>query len=129
MDSALTRQLFYTTTRLGIYNKVFVYLKDQNQGKPLSFGQKTICSLTAGFIGSIVGNPADLALIRMQNDTALPAAERRNYKNVVDAFSRIVKEEGVAALWRGCIPTVIRAMSLNVGESFDSSSSLHLMFP
>jgi solute carrier family 25 oxoglutarate transporter 11 len=115
IDSALTRQLFYTTTRLGIYNKLFVYIKQQNQGKDLSFGQKSLCSLTAGFIGSIVGNPADLALIRMQNDTALKPEERRNYKNVVDAFSRIIKEEGVLALWRGCIPTVIRAMSLNLG--------------
>ena len=84
----------------------------------LSFGQKSLCSLTAGFIGSIVGNPADLALIRMQNDTALKPEERRNYKNVVDAFSRIVKEEGVLALWRGCTPTVIRAMSLNLGKFF-----------
>lgn len=115
IDSALTRQLFYTTTRLGIYNKVFVYLKKQNNGKDLSFFQKSICSLTAGFIGSIVGNPADLALIRIQNDTALPAEERRNYKNVFDAFNRIVKEEGVMALWRGCIPTIIRACALNLG--------------
>ena len=62
-----------------------------------------------------MGNPADLALVRMQNDTALPAEERRNYKNVVDAFRRIVKEEGVLALWRGCVPTIIRAMALNLG--------------
>jgi len=34
---------------------------------------------------------------------------------VFDAFSRIVSEEGVTALWRGCIPTVVRAVSLNMG--------------
>ena len=63
----------------------------------------------------MVGNPADLALIRMQSDKALPEAERRNYKNVVDAFSRIVREEGFLSLWRGCSPTVVRAMALNLG--------------
>jgi hypothetical protein len=47
--------------------------------------------LIAGFVGSLVGNPADLALIRMQADARLPVAERRNYKNVVDAFKRITK--------------------------------------
>ena len=79
------------------------------------FAEKAICSLSAGFIGAYIGNPADLALVRMQNDTVLPPEQRRNYKNVVDAFSRIVKEEGVTALWKGSIPTVCRAMSLNFG--------------
>jgi solute carrier family 25 oxoglutarate transporter 11 len=76
--------------------------------------EKSFCAATAGFIGSVVGNPADLSLIRMQNDTTLPPAERRNYKNVFNAFSRITKEEGPLALWRGCTPTVIRAIVLNL---------------
>ena len=79
----------------------------------LSFIQKAYCALIAGFIGSLVGNPADLALVRIQADARLPLTERRNYKNVVDAFKRITKEEGFFALWRGAIPTVIRAMALN----------------
>ena len=85
------------------------YLED------LSFGQKSVCSLSAGFIASIIANPADLVLIRMQNDTTLKFDERRNYKNVFDAFSRIIKEEGVPALWRGCGPTIVRAMATNFG--------------
>ena len=36
--------------------------------------------MTAGGLGSFVGNPCDLALVRMQADTTLPEAERRNYK-------------------------------------------------
>lgn len=115
LDSALTRQIFYTTTRLGVYNKVFNYTKEQNKGKPLSLFQKSYCSLFAGFVGATIGNPPDLALIRMQNDTTLKPEERRNYKNVFDAFKRISNEEGVLALWRGAIPTIIRAMSLNFG--------------
>lgn len=70
--------------------------------------------MSAGFVGSLVGNPADLALIRMQADTTLPLEQRRNYKNVFNAFSRIANEEGVLALWRGCTPTVIRAVVLNL---------------
>jgi solute carrier family 25 oxoglutarate transporter 11 len=61
-----------------------------------------------------VGNPADLALVRMQADSRLPKEEKRNYTSVFNAFSRITKEEGFAALWRGATPTVIRAVVLNL---------------
>ena len=40
--------------------------------------------------------------------------ERRNYKSVFDAWSRIVETEGVLALWTGCGPTIGRAMVVNV---------------
>lgn len=70
--------------------------------------------MTAGGIGSFIGTPCDLALVRMQADSTLPLNERRNYKNVFDAFSRIVSEEGVFSLWYGATPTIARAMSLNV---------------
>lgn len=112
LDSALARQIFYTTTRLGIYKTLFD--KAKKPDGTVSGLNKALCAVTAGFIGSVVGNPADLALIRMQADTALPVAERRNYKNVFDAFSRIVREEGAISLWRGCSPTVVRAMVLNL---------------
>jgi solute carrier family 25 oxoglutarate transporter 11 len=39
--------------------------------------------------------------------------ERRNYKHVFDAFGRIIKSEGVLALWKGAVPTMARAMALN----------------
>lgn len=44
----------------------------------------------------------------------MPEAERRNYKHVFDALSRITKEEGVTNLWRGALPTMTRAIALNV---------------
>ena len=69
-------------------------------------------------------------MVRFQNDTVLPAAERRNYKNVFDAFFRIVKEEGVLSLWRGSLPTVTRAVSLNIAmmvtyDTFKDKLSKH----
>lgn len=45
----------------------------------------------------------------------MPVEQRRNYKNVGDAFRTIVKNEGILSCWRGCLPTVVRAMSLNLG--------------
>ncbi|CAH9074200.1 unnamed protein product [Cuscuta europaea] len=65
----------------------------------------------------------DLALIPMQADATLPAAHRRNYKNVFHAFYRIVAYEGVLALWKGVGSTVVRAMTLNMRmlTSYDQS--------
>lgn len=74
-----------------------------------------MCSLAAGGLGSLVGTPADLILIRMQADSTLPADQRRNYTSVFNAARRIPAEEGILSLWKGGMPTVIRAMSLNLG--------------
>ena len=64
----------------------------------------------------MVGNPADLALIRMQSDGLKPLAQRANYRGVGDALMRIAKTEGVSRLWAGVSPTVARAMALNFGQ-------------
>lgn len=96
---------------------------EANDGKPLPLYQKALCGLTAGAIGASVGSPADLALIRMQADATLPAAQRRHYTNAFHALYRIVSDEGVLALWKGAGPTVVRAMALNMGmlASYDQS--------
>lgn len=111
LGSALIRQITYTTTRMGVYKSLFNNYQ-ANHGSPNMF-YKSVFGLTAGFIGSIVGNPADLILIRMQADSTLPADQRRNYTGFFNAFNRIIKEEGVLALWRGSSPTILRAMVLN----------------
>ena len=69
----------------------------------------------AGGLGSFVGTPADLILIRMQSDATLPADKRRNYTSFFNAAKRIPAEEGVTALWSGGVPTMVRAMALNLG--------------
>lgn len=45
----------------------------------------------------------------------MPVEQRRNYSNVFNAFTRIAREEGFFNLWKGCQPTVVRAMALNLG--------------
>lgn len=75
----------------------------------------------------MAGNPADLALIRMQSDGLKPLSERANYKGVFDALSRIARTEGVGALWSGAAPTVVRAMALNFGQlAFFSEAKVRL---
>lgn len=115
LGAGLLRQATYTTARLGIFNNMSVALKEYNQGKPLPLWQKALAGLSAGGMGALVGTPADLSLIRMQADATLPLDQRRNYKGVFDALTRIIKEDGVGGLFRGAGPTVTRAMALNMG--------------
>lgn len=67
----------------------------------------------AGMCGAFVGTPAEIALVRMTADGRLPDVEKRNYKNVFDALTRITKQEGILMLWRGAIPTMGRSMVVN----------------
>ena len=112
LDSALLRQAVYTSVRLGLFYSIQDYMKKKNGKNPTTF-QNAIASLLSGAIGAFVGNPADLALVRMQNDLNEAPDKRRNYKNVFDALIRTVKEEGILTLWRGSFPTIARAMAMN----------------
>ncbi|KAH8242193.1 hypothetical protein KR026_007897, partial [Drosophila bipectinata] len=112
LSAGLMRQATYTTARMGFYQmEVDYYI--EHYGKPPVWASMGM-GIMAGAVGAMVGNPAEVALIRMMSDNRLPPAERRNYKSVADAFVRIVKDEGVPVLWRGCFPTVGRAMVVNM---------------
>jgi solute carrier family 25 oxoglutarate transporter 11 len=122
LDAAVVRQLTYTTTRLGVFRVASDKLKSPEE-KTLPFYKKAAAGAIAGAIGAFAGTPADLSLIRMQSDSLLPEAQRRNYKGIGDAFRSIVKSDGVAGLWEGIGPTVARAVALNMGmlATFDQS--------
>jgi len=64
LDAALLRQVIYGTARLGIYFNLSETMKKSNNGANLSTLQKAGCAMTAGALGSFIGNPCDLALVR-----------------------------------------------------------------
>lgn len=112
----MARQLTYGTVRLGL----FQWLRDRASSRdasgrllPPPFLTKVALGLAAGTAGAITGNPAEVALVRMQADKMLPMEQRRNYRNVLQAVYRIGSEEGPLILWRGCGPTVLRAAATN----------------
>lgn len=52
----------------------------------------------------------------MQHDGSQKPEMRRNYKHAVDGLLRITREEGAAALFRGMVPNVQRAMLMNASQ-------------
>eukprot|EP00922_Rhytidocystis_sp_ex-Travisia-forbesii_P015947 GHVS01023751.1.p2 GENE.GHVS01023751.1~~GHVS01023751.1.p2 ORF type:complete len:306 (-),score=18.73 GHVS01023751.1:276-1193(-) len=122
LDAGLMRQITYTTARMGIFRVTSDAIKSPDE-KTLPLYKKAGAGLFAGATAALVGNPADLSLIRLQADATLPVEQRRNYSGVFNAMSRTVKEDGILGLWRGSTPTVLRAMSLNMGmlASYDQA--------
>lgn len=115
LDSALIRQAAYGTTRLGLYRTLNNWEKDKRGVSALPFWIKVVNASVSGTVGALVCNPADLTLVRMQADRHSPVNQRRHYRNFFHAITKIGKEEGLIAFWRGAFPNICRCVAMNVG--------------
>jgi len=63
-----------------------------------------------------------------QADGKLPEHLRKNYKGISDVIMRTIREEGVMSLWRGCGPTVNRAMIVTTSQlaTYDQAKELFI---
>ncbi|KAJ6370314.1 hypothetical protein OIU76_028564 [Salix suchowensis] len=128
ISATLLRQtLYYSTTRMGLYDVLKHKWTDPDTNS-MPLVSKIGAGLISGAVGAAVGNPADVAMVRMQADGRLPIENRRNYKSVVDALSQMSKQEGVASLWRGSSLTVNRAMIVTASQlaSYDQAKEMIL---
>ncbi|KAJ5287436.1 hypothetical protein N7478_003122 [Penicillium angulare] len=118
LSAGLLRQAVYTTARLGLFETFMKSIKSKadEANRKVTFAERAGAGLSAGGLAAMIGNPADLALVRMQSDGLKPREARANYNSVFDALGRITRAEGITALWAGALPTVIRAMALNMGQ-------------
>ena len=64
LDAALMRQVFYGTTRFGVFLNLQEYVQRKNNGK-MTFLEKGVCSLMAGASASMISTPTDLILVRL----------------------------------------------------------------
>uniref|UniRef100_H2ZMN3 Mitochondrial 2-oxoglutarate/malate carrier protein n=1 Tax=Ciona savignyi TaxID=51511 RepID=H2ZMN3_CIOSA len=126
LSAGLLRQATYTTTRLGVYTILLDKFSDPD-GTPPNFFQKAALGMTAGACGAFIGTPAEVSLIRMTADGRLPADQRRGYTSVFNALSRMVREEGLFTLWRGCIPTMGRAVVVNAAQLASYSQAKQML--
>lgn len=121
LSASLLRQITYSTTRFGIYEELksrFASKEDPLTGKPKPPSMATLVAMatTSGLIGGIAGNAADVVNVRMQNDAALPPAQRRNYAHALDGLVRMVREEGVGSMFRGVWPNSVRAAAMTASQ-------------
>lgn len=69
LSAGLLRQAVYTTARLGFFDTFMGMLKKraEEKGQQIGFKERAVAGLSAGGLAAMLGNPADLALIRMQS--------------------------------------------------------------
>jgi len=108
LSASWMRQFVFSGLRHGGYGVLERYWQD-HFGE-ISLPARLACAMTSGSVAAVVANPTDVVLIRMQSDGHWAEAQQRRYRHVFDGLRRIVTEEGVRTLWRGCSPTVLRAV-------------------
>jgi solute carrier family 25, member 34/35 len=97
--------------RLGFYEPIrdslttLVYKDPKYQ----SFGINIFSGASSGILGAMVGSPFFLVKTRLQSYSPfLPVGTQHNYRNAVDGFRQIHKNEGVKGLYRGVGAAMVR---------------------
>jgi len=125
------RQLVFASIRIGLYEPVRNSLSKGNpdhlSNPPLY--KKIIAGLITGAVGITVANPTDVVKIRFQAEGLLPPGTPKRYSSTYNAYSTIIKEEGLKGLWTGWTANVARNAVINASElaSYDQIKSWLLM--
>jgi len=100
--ATLLRDVPFSAIYFTLYGNLKAHNRDANGH--ISFWTLFGCSGFAGMIAAASVTPADVIKTRLQVKTEEGAVK---YKGIADCFSRIVKEEGPRALFKGTIPRVM----------------------
>lgn len=128
--ASLVRSMTYGAYRVGLYSTVRSWVSgDREPG----LSDRMIAGMFTGGLGSALSCPLDVVRTRMQADsgshtagtytTGLRQGERVRYTSMLQTFTKIAREEGVASgLYRGASVTIARASLLGGSQlaSYDS---------
>lgn len=113
ISGTLMRQMSYSLCRFWAYDES---KKLVVKGSNPPAWQLALAGSMAGGIAGVVGNPAEIIMVRMQGDFAKPPEKRLNYKNCFDGLYKMVRDEGVSSMARGMGPNVVRAILMNASQ-------------
>jgi len=114
--AGIQRQMMFAPIRIGLYQPVRdLYVGKDVQGNP-PMHLKIAAGLTTSAIGITVASPADVVKVRLQAEGRLPPNVPRRYTGVLNAYSTIIKQEGVLGLWTGYGPNLMRNCVVNATE-------------
>jgi len=127
ITASMIRELSYSSLRLGLYDPIKNFLAPNTKDKnDFTLMQKIMAGALSGAIGSSIVNPTDLVKIRFQK---VRKGDPKPYNNTFHGFWSIFKNEGgLAGLYRGVLPTTLRASVLTSAQlsSYDHSKRLLL---
>ena len=89
ISASILRQSTYSTARFGLYNYFAAEARSRSGQVKLSSMAEMGCAAMAGGIAGMIGNPTEVALVRMCADGAKEPGRRFMYRNCFDAIVRI----------------------------------------
>jgi solute carrier family 25 (mitochondrial oxoglutarate transporter), member 11 len=95
---SLWREATYSSIRIGFYEPIKQALSPKDQIGDVGIARKVAAGVLSGTLGSGFVNPTDLVKMRLQ--AIMPYESPRPYSGSVDAVAKIVKEDGLAGLYR-----------------------------
>lgn len=114
LSASVLRQMTHSTVRFGIYD--VLKKRVSPNGEDIGFGTRLAMAALGGVCGGVVGTPADIVNVRMQNDVKIPPDQRRHYRHAFDGLSRLYREEGFRKMFRGVEWASSRATLLTIGQ-------------
>ncbi|CAN0926399.1 Mitochondrial uncoupling protein 1 [Linum grandiflorum] len=127
----LHRQCLFGGLRIGLYDPVKNFYVGPDFVGDVPLSKKILAALTTGAVGISIANPTDLVKVRLQSEGKLAPGVPRRYSGAINAYSTIVKQEGVRALWTGVGPNIARNAIINAAElaSYDQVKETILKIP
>jgi len=111
----LQRQMAFSAIRIGAYETVKESYQEMTgaTGGLNLLAVRIAAGVTTGTLAILCAQPTDVVKVRMQ-----AAGNKGQYKGVIDAYTRIGREEGLkSGLYRGTMPNIARNCIINVGET------------
>lgn len=116
VSAGIQRQCAFAPIRIGLYEPVRnFYLGKDFKGDPPVL-KKIAAGLTTSAIGITIASPTDVVKVRLQSEGRLPAGVPRRYNGAIDAYKKIIAQEGVLGLWTGYAPNLARNCVVNATE-------------
>lgn len=131
ITAGLHRQFIYGGLRIGLYEPVKTLLVGSDFVGDIPLYHMIFAALLTGALAIAVANPTDLVKVRLQAEGKLAPGIPKRYYGTIDAYSTIVRQEGLGALWTGLGPNIARNAIVNAAElaSYDQVKQTVLKIP
>ncbi|PIA31215.1 hypothetical protein AQUCO_05100015v1 [Aquilegia coerulea] len=112
----LHRQCLYGGLRIGLYEPVKSFYVGNDFVGDVPLSKKILAALTTGALGITIANPTDLVKVRLQAQGKMSSGVQKAYSGALNAYSTILRQEGIGALWTGLGPNIARNAIINAAE-------------